>query len=251
MKFKMLSLFFLAIVLQTAHGGEFANQYVSFSLPNGWECGLEGSEWVCQHTNKSRRKEAIMILAAKLRGNHDNLTDYMSYLRKVKSFTLPGGKTQYSEPKYTKNSTIHNHPWVDSLHLASEVPGFYTRYLATVKEDLGIAVTFSVAKSHYNEYQGVFDRIVQTLRAFRDKSKGGNYKKSGRRGSILGEGIYDPSGDEAMDLGKQRGRKGGSSVGEKAGTFLFLLLIAAGIGYFIYKKKKGKGKKKTKKKKKS
>jgi hypothetical protein len=240
---KILGLLLLAQISSHVFAKDFANQYTSFSLPEGWECGLEGSEWVCQHTNKDRKKEAIIILAAKIRGGQDNVSDYLSYLKKVKSFTLPGGKTQYSEPKYTTQKTIHNHPWIDSLHLASEVPGFYTRYMATIKEDLGIAVTFSVAKSHYNEYQGVFDRIVETLRVFRDKSKSADqYTAKGSRGSLLQDsGIYDPDRDN-MDIQKQKQGKQGLSSAAETGSYLIMLLIFGGIGYYLYSKKKKKKK---------
>ena len=58
----------------------FTNQYTEFELPGGWECQLEGTEWVCQSLNKDRKKEAIIILAAKLRGERDDLAEYQNYL---------------------------------------------------------------------------------------------------------------------------------------------------------------------------
>ena len=88
------------------------------------------------------------------------MDQYQSYLKEKKRFDLPGGKTIVSDPSYTKSVQIADHTWIDSLHLQSEIPGFYTRYLATVKEGLGVAVTFSVAKDHYAAYLPVFDRII-------------------------------------------------------------------------------------------
>ena len=76
----------------------FTNQYAEFELPPGWDCVLEGTEWVCQSENEERKKEAIIILAAKIRGEQDSLDEYMSYLKKTKAFSLPGGKKQISEP---------------------------------------------------------------------------------------------------------------------------------------------------------
>ena len=95
----------------------------------------------------------------------------MSYLKQRKTFTLPGGRTQVSEPKTAKMNNVNNHRWVDSLHLASEVPGFYTRYLATVKEDLGVAVTFSVAKDFYASYQPVFDKNRSNSKGFSSEKR--------------------------------------------------------------------------------
>ena len=167
----------IALGISNSYAKHFSSQYCSFELPAGWECALEGAEWVCQSVNKDRKKEAIIILAAKKRGTQDSLDQYTAYLKKTKTFTLPGGKTQVSDPKYAKLNTVNNHRWVDSLHMASEVPGFYTRYLATVKEDLGVAVTFSSGKDHYEAYQPVFDAIIASLRVFRQKHSTANYKR--------------------------------------------------------------------------
>jgi hypothetical protein len=150
----------------------FSNQYTEFELPPNWECVLEGSEYVCQSTNSDRRKEAIIILAAKIRGAQDTLDKYQAYLKRSKTYQLPGGKTQVSEPKSVKVNKVNNHQWVDALHLASEVPGFYTRYLATVKEDLGVAITFSVVNTKYASYKGIFDNIVKSIKVFRQKKQG-------------------------------------------------------------------------------
>jgi hypothetical protein len=103
----------------------FTSQFSEFELPNGWDCALEGSEWVCQSDNKDRKKEAIIILAAKYRGDQDDLDKYQAYLKSPKTFSLPGGKTQVSEAKAVSIREINGQRWVDSLHLASEVPGFY------------------------------------------------------------------------------------------------------------------------------
>jgi hypothetical protein len=226
----------------------FTNQYTEFELPGGWECQLEGTEWVCQSSNKDRKKEAIIILAAKLRGQKDDLSEYQNYLKAPKTFVLPGGKTQVSEAKYTKIKDVNGHRWVDSLHMASEVPGFYTRYLATIKEDLGVAVTLSVSKDHYSSYQAIFESIVSSLRVFRDKKiaspTGYNQVKED---NMIGEGGFDGQGINIGDLGvDKQGNKGGS--GDDSSDMMWLGLLAlVGVGV-VMKLKKGKGKKKKKKK---
>lgn len=253
---KVLSklLFFMAVfgLATSVQAKRFTNQYTEFELPGGWECQLEGTEWVCQSLNKDRKKEAIIILAAKLRGPRDDLAEYQSYLKAPKTFTLPGGKTQVSEAKYTKKKQLNDHQWIDSLHLASEVPGFYTRYLATVKEDLGVAVTLSVSKDHYSAYQSIFDSIVASLRVFRDKKVAavGDFQRV-QDDDLVGEGDFSGADNRLFDIGvNQKGGKGGSGGG--GSDILWLVLIAAGAGFVVMKLKKGKkGKKKKKKKKKS
>lgn len=249
----VLVLLSFGFILNPSFAKVFSTQYCEFQLPPGWKCALEGTEWVCQNSNEDRRREAIIILAAKIRGPSDSLSLYQAHLKAAKTFTLPGGQTQVSEPKYTKLNTINDHSWVDSLHMASEIPGFYTRYMATTKEDLGIAVTFSVAKDHYEAYQDLFERIIQTIRVFRQKNvKTGNFVpvREGNDGDLL-DGPIIPTTDGVADLGRQRKRRGGSGGGGAA-DYLIYLAIAGAAGFALVKlRKKKPGVKKKRKKKKT
>ncbi len=217
---------------------KFASQYCEFELPPGWECALEGTEWVCQSSNKDRQKEAIIILAAKIRGPQDSLEEYQAYLKATKTYKLPGGKTQVSEPKVVESKNINNHQWVDALHMASEVPGFYTRYLATVKEDLGIAVTLTVAKDFYSQYQSIFDKIVSTLRVFRQRPTVADLSLKKKEENLLEDTSFIPDSGEKYGIGQKS--KGGGGAGGLLGNplVLILVLVAAGGGFYYFKKKK-------------
>ncbi len=236
---KLLGLSLLMVLSGLVHAKTFTSQYTEFELPIGWECALEGSEWVCQSSDKDRKKEAIIILAAKYRGEQDSLDMYQAYLKQPKSFTLPGGKQQISEAKSVSMKTINGHQWVDSLHLASEVPGFYTRYLATVKDTLGIAVTFSVSKDHYNDYQDIFEKIVATLKVFEQKGNQNFAIKNKSSDDVLGDdgstiGATDPN----ANIGLNKQKKGGGGTDET--TMLIGIVAVAAIGFFILKMKKKK-----------
>ncbi|EQC50546.1 hypothetical protein [Bacteriovorax sp. DB6_IX] len=246
----------LLLFTQMASGKTFTSNFTEFELPSGWKCDLEGSEWVCQSENKKRQKEAIIILAAKRRGKQDKLALYQAYLKQPKSFRIPGGKTQVSDPKNITARKIGDTKWVDALHLASEVPGFYTRYLAAVKGELGVAVTFSVAKDHYNDYKPIFDKIIETLKMFNIQKAvaSGKWKKDGNiQGGLPGNGgdiIWDETDNPEIGV-DGKSDKAASSGGSSDMMLILLVLAAAGI-FFVIKKKKGgaKGKKKGKKKKK-
>lgn len=229
----------LSFLSGSAFAKRFANQYTEFELPPGWQCAIEGSEWVCQSENADRKKEAIIILAAKIRGEQDSLDQYQAYLKKGKTYQLPGGKTQNSEPKYAKISTINGQQWVDALHLASEVPGFYTRYLATVKEDLGVAVTFSVTKDLYSAYQGIFDNIVASLRVFRQKKQNlAGLRMGNKDGENFADTTFVPN-NENFDIGRAKKKKAdGDGSGEN--DLLIYGLIAAVGGFIVLKKLKKK-----------
>jgi hypothetical protein len=240
-----MKLIFSALVfisfLHHASAKRFASKYCEFELPSGWECSLEGSEYVCQSENEDRKKESIIILAAKIRGEADTLDEYQAYLKKNKEYALPGGKKQISEPKSTKLSRINDQQWVDALHLASEVPGFYTRYLATVKEDLGVAVTFSVTKDMYATYQPVIDKMVSTLRVFRQKSNTDlSSLRSGKsEDPNFADATFNPNAAMDLEVNKTKKRSGEGS-GEDDSTFLLILLAVAVAGFLIMKAKKKK-----------
>jgi hypothetical protein len=229
-----LSFIFFANLVQAK---QFSTEFIEFELPPGWSCVLEGSEYVCQSENKDRRKEAIIILAAKKRGEKDSLESYQGHLNRKKTYTIPGGKSQVSEPKYTKVKKINNHQWIDSLHLASEIPGFYTRYLATVKEDIGVAVTFSVAKEFYKDYnQSVFDRIISSLRVFRQANLDKRPSRILKNEDVPIDDITFIPDEDTVDISISRKNKG--KAGEGGGDNTLFLVIGAVVVAFVLMKLK-------------
>ncbi|MGZ3809675.1 MAG: hypothetical protein ACXVCE_16455, partial [Bacteriovorax sp.] len=217
----------------------FSSQFSEFELPTGWDCALEGSEWVCQSDDKDRKKEAIIILAAKYRGEQDSLDQYQAYLKQPKSFNLPGGKTQISEAKSVAIKEINGQRWVDALHLASEVPGFYTRYLATVKDTLGIAVTFSVAKDHYDAYQDIFEKVVATLKVFDQKgAKDGKWIPKNSKEDLVDSTTVVGDTNTNPDIGRQK--KGAGDGGGAATESIILIAAAAAVGFIVLKMRKKK-----------
>lgn len=230
----------LVFSMSSAWAKRFSNQYCEFELPTGWQCALEGSEYVCQSESEGSKKEAIIILAAKRRGEQDSMEEYEAYLKKAKTYNLPGGKVQISEAKYTKKTPVNGHDWIDALHLASEVPGFYTRYLATVKEDLGVAVTFSVAKDLYQQYQGIFDGVVASLRVFRQKADSGTNVNLGLGDDNLAGTVFVPDGDKVdISVQKTQARKGSDDSGDT--MLIFGIIAIAAVVIFLKKKGKKKG----------
>ena len=62
----ILSFIFTTLLIgHNAFAKRFASKFCEFELPPQWECQLEGTEWVCQGLNEDRKREAIIILAAK------------------------------------------------------------------------------------------------------------------------------------------------------------------------------------------
>lgn len=224
----MVSLCFFGI---NANAAKFANQFVEFELPNAWVCVLEGAEWVCQNkANPDKRKEAIIVLAAKVQGDQDTLDQYLSYLKNPKVYTSALGKQVTSDVRYANNKTINDRAWVDSLHLESEISGFYTRYLATVTDGIGILVTYSVNKNKYQEYAPIFETLVNSLKAFRTPGVGINAASGS---SDLFKLTKVPSGVTDGTVFGVQGAPDTQAVGKKGGLAALLddpIVFYGGIG---------------------
>ena len=152
----------------------FKNAYISFEIPETWECGQEKTEWLCHKYNKtasgsiSKKIEAIIILTAKQIGPSDTLNHYSDHLKQAKK--LPFGNYSH-KIHYIRNIKIHNNAWIDSLQFNSEAPNFYTRYMATAKPKLGLGIlaTFSTHRKYYSKYLEIFSKAINSLRVVQNK----------------------------------------------------------------------------------
>lgn len=228
----------LVFFLKPAFAAKFANQFVEFELPPQWQCNLEGAEWVCQSTAETKKRDAIIVLAAKLKGDQDSLDQYLSYLKTGKNYTSIQGKKIVSEPKYAKTVDIDQHAWVDSLHADSEIPGFFTRYLATIKQDIGVLVTYSINKTKYQQYIQDFETLVKTLKVFR--------KPGGLNPMPANKNLFDTAqiptqvSQETIFPGTapQPGAETPPTPKKQDDSLLPILLMAAAVLFFILRKRK-------------
>lgn len=233
-----MKFFLIAFLSFNLFAKKFSNEFIEFQLPNGWDCRTMGTEWLCQSSDALRQQEAIIIFTSKERNEEDNINSYFKYLKKKKSYTLPNNTTQLSDPKFVKKKNVHSQTWVDSLHLASEVPGFYTRYMATVKKDRGVVLTFSVHKSKYHLYKDLIDELLGTIKVFQQKTNSesfSRFKNMRETGYTLEKNFEDLSVNN-----KQTTRQGKSE--DSSSDFIYFILLALVAG-FLTKKKIDKGKK--------
>jgi hypothetical protein len=159
----------LMVVSVTGHTAArtFANAYVSFEVPDSWECHLEQTEWVCEETDVKTPHSSIMILAAKQIGPGDSMDAYYDHLTQVRTVRDTDGKPlRLSKVLSVGRVQIGRNEWVDSLQFESEIPSFYTRYLATVAGHIAVLVTFSAHRSVYSQAAARFSVTVNSIQVF-------------------------------------------------------------------------------------
>jgi hypothetical protein len=218
----------------------FRNAYVAFELPDTWKCNLEHTEWVCRSESDKESKEAIIILTAKETGPTDSFDAYTQHLNTPQVSQAKGAGGIPSRVIYPpKQVKINDTVWIDGLHMGSEVPNYFTRYLATIKDHIAILVTLSAHKNFYTKYSQDFFKAVMSLRVIATK----NLLAKPEMGPLRpgGETLGAPIG-AAMpaDMSAEVGANADANKGAKAKT-LFLgiaVLLAALAGFVLLKMRK-------------
>ena len=143
----------------------FRGRFLKFELPPKWKCELEETTWVCQLTvDNKMRKAAIIIMTAKERGPQDSFEAYEKHLAQPRDIVTRDGKNKMkSKILHLRRTNIGGRTWVDSQHLSSEIPHYYTRYLAALMANHAILVTFSVHKSYGDRFNAVLQKAVESL----------------------------------------------------------------------------------------
>jgi hypothetical protein len=240
------SLIFPVLFSSVSFGKTFRNAYVSFEMNDNWDCQLEHTEWVCRTNIQTQAKEAIIILTAKELGPTDTFESYRAHLNKPLQPAYKGANQSVSQVKYVKDFLVNGQTWIDGLHSGSEIPNYFTRYIATIKDRIAILVTFSAHKDFYSKYGPEFYKSVMSLRVVATANLLNDPNSGPLRGSNEPIGIpigaqipggadmvADPNGGSGDDPSRGGGRK----------TKLLLLavavLLAGGAGYVLMKPRKG------------
>lgn len=142
----------------------FQNSYVSFEVPNDWNCMQEGVAWTCTPISPVASKEAVIVLAAKIAGPEDNLNSFLNFLKTPKKIATKVGTPMPSQVMYAQPRMLAGSKWIQAQHLGSEIQNYYTLYLATVKDQLAILVSFSADRNQYGKYNPIFDMAMKTLK---------------------------------------------------------------------------------------
>lgn len=239
MKYRLVAPLALIVLSFSAHAKVFRNAYIAFEMPETWKCNLEQTEWVCRSEQNKESKEAIIILTAKEVGPTDSFALYEAHLNSPISLNLKSGGATESKVVYkAKNVQINDQQWIDSLHLSSEVPNYFTRYLATIKGKIAILITFSAHKQYYTKYSQDFFKAVSSLRVIASSNLLSRPDIGPIRpgGDTLGGSIGSAMPADMMQEEAPHGGKGGKN--KKLLLVAALILAAAGIYIFMKSKKK-------------
>lgn len=158
----LLALVALFVVAKSASALETA--YVSFDHPEGWRCELSQGVWICQNSTEPDRRESVVLSIATMATEWDTLDNYVKYLSEPRTLKEENGKTIRSKVTYARKRNINGVMWVDSLQHNSELPGFWSRYVATVQNKLAILITYIVSDENYSRLAPQFERMVSSLK---------------------------------------------------------------------------------------
>lgn len=221
----------------------FKNAYISFDMQDNWKCNLEQTEWVCRAEDPQEAKEAVIILTAKEKGPTDTFPIYQSHMNNPINTLSKSGPITSTVTYQSKFLKINDQDWLDGLHRDSEIQNYFTRYLATIKNQIAILVTFSAHKNAYSKHSPNFDKTIRSLRvvATKDLISQPDLGPIGHQNDRLGHGIGSAMPNELFPIDDELESKGKKSIFKNnifLGFILFLTALLIYIGLKVYQKSK-------------
>ena len=248
---RFLGFAFVALWSSFAFGLKTA--YVQFDHPEGWKCELAQGVWICQSTTEPDRRESVVLSIATMATEWDTLDNYETYLKQPKTIQDEEGATLTSKVTYARKRNINGHTWVDALHFNSELPGFWSRYVATTvktpQNSLAILITYIVSEEYYKQLAPKFEAMVSSLKpnaefdaAVLSKQGDGPVNSSMRIGdvqkAILSERVKLRAG--AANASAGAGVDGTVAVSSNKKPLVVALLGGGAVLYLLMRRRKKK-----------
>jgi hypothetical protein len=164
MKLKLIILLLPCSLSFAIQAKQISTPFLNFQISNRWDCEFQDPlAYVCRLQQNQPAQDALIIVSAKEAGPEDNFSSFQKYLGMPKPLQAKGATPSISKVQYVRILDIHKQKWTEGLHLNSEIEGYSTRYLATVKGKLSVLVTLSAAQNHWKFFEQDFKMAVQTL----------------------------------------------------------------------------------------
>lgn len=235
-RFKVSILLACAFV-SLASAKTFKSKFVTLELPPNWDCQQEELDWVCQPENVNLRNEALVVVVTKAANpQDDSLAKYEEYLKNPKQMRDLVGNTYTTDIKYVKQKKIRDQVWVDSLQIGSEVPGFVSRYVTSIKEQIAALISYHVAESAFPKWGETLDKMIDSAelrfdpKAFEEIMRSQNMKLFGNRPGAMGQRKPTATQDKLKEPE--------STSGELMMNIMGAALVIGALGFLIYKKRK-------------
>ncbi|MCB0384905.1 MAG: hypothetical protein KDD43_05885 [Bdellovibrionales bacterium] len=215
-----------AKVMQTA--------YLSFNIPDTWDCRREDAfAYSCRPNATKKVQDAIIIISAKEAGPEDTFASFQKYLNVPRTLNIAGSTPQVSRVQYVRLIQVNKQGWADGAHLNSEIQGYFTRYLATVKEKLSVLITLSAAQNRWKTFEQDFATVVNSLKLTDNQTILQQPYTLGQAPQPQGQ---LPAG--GAQLTPPPGAQASVPAKDKPNYTLMLLAALAVIGLFVYAFKK-------------
>ncbi len=240
--FFLVSLLFISLFSLSSEARTFKNAYISFEMLDTWKCNLEQTEWVCRAEDPQEAKEAVIILTAKEKGPTDSFPIYENHMNSPIQTVSKTGQNLTSSVVYkAQNQRYNDQVWLDGIHRDSEVQNYFTRYVATIKDQIAILVTFTVHNKFYAKHSTHFNNTIKSLRVIASKDLLSRPDLGPIRGAgeTLGAGIGQamPADLLASDDAGSDAKKGFLGSETMLGIGLLIFAVLAYLGFKFYKKK--------------
>ncbi len=219
--------------------------YVTFEHPENWRCELAQGVWICQSNIETERRESVVLSIAAIKTEWDNFDNYQKYLEDAPNRPIQDeeGKTIIPSVTYVRKRNINGVTWVDSLQRNSELPGYWTRYVATVSDKFAILITYIVSDDFYKKLAPQFEKMVSSLKPNPELDV--NVASQQGETPFLGTEIYGKRKDVIASLGLEKKKpieRDTPDDSEESQSYLFEIVVIAiaiaAILYILKRKKK-------------
>ena len=175
-------------------------------------------------------------MTAKEVGAKDSYQSYTRHLKSPRPIVTRKNVRSKSKVVHVKPVSIAKQKWIDGMHLGSEVPHYYTRYLASIKGNISVLVTFSAHKLYYTRYTKDFFKAIKSLRVVATKASTLRVKSAAPRDkSILG-GTNTLLTDLGDDFDENEPSASSGQDNESSSLLFLAAFFLAALGIYIWVK---------------
>jgi len=227
----------------------FKSSYVSFELPDTWDCKAFEQNWVCHDKYQEKKVEALITVTAKIAGDFDKTENYLNYLQQEKTWVTQTGEEVTSQKMGGEAKYIYpdKFPWVEATHLSSEMKSYISRYVGTVccensSSKLGMLLVLSAHQEAWSKYADIFLTAINSLKVEDIEVAISKVRatEAGKASNQMGAYIDGLLQEDAM--AGPVGQTGDSFMDDPLSLILLGVILLALIAFYILKKKKSKRK---------